>query len=368
MVKITDESDNSSMTPDSAEPSAIEGGLTSLSGTIFVCALAFSPQLVRCLTSLAQQRLSRGFTVEAVTIVWNASSAAAQRYQSQMDEWVRLHWGGPLRIDHESETRQGIPWARNKALCVAITQGLDWFAFIDDDCVAHCDWLQNLTKRAAESEADVVAGSWHIVSHGRPSSWLPRHIFGPKGYQRDGRPALDGEQLPSAYTRNVFVRLSAVTTASGRAHTFDESLSHRGGSDVMFFHRLSRAGSRIIYAEGAVVDEVYSRSRMTLGWQFRRRIRTSQSRLSRANTTGEKVVPSRESLMPLVHLLWRIPSGLLCFPLSVFSHRVRRFIGATVLSSAPYLAAGLHVIGVHYLEYADRFTRHVPFTGQKGNL
>lgn len=331
-------------------------------GTVFICTTGFSPSLIRCLTSLSQQRVAPGFNIVKLTVVWNTNSLAAQASERQLDEWALAHWKGPLHLHQHWEPRRGIPQARNKALSVAIDIGLDWFAFIDDDCVAHPGWLETLTGRARETGADVVAGSWHIVPDGSPSSWLPRHIFGPKGYDPGGRPARDGDHLPTAYTRNVLVRMSAIDSAPEEARRFDESLSYRGGSDVIFFYGLSRAGSTIVYAKEAVVDEVYPERRMTLRWHFKRRIRNTQLRLSRAPMTGESTVSSGGSLLNLFHLLWRIPAGLLLAPISAVSHRVRRFIGTTALWSAPYIAALLHFMGIHYLEYADRFVHDSAFS------
>jgi glycosyltransferase involved in cell wall biosynthesis len=325
-----------------------------LQGGIYICATHFDDIFQSCLTSLTGQETAPGFDLTSVTIVWNGMGPLLEADIAKTMEWAEKNWSAPFSLTHIREDRWGIPFARNRALEHVTSEKLDWLAFIDSDCVAHPGWLFALTERAKSQAADVVAGSWVIESRGEPSSWLPRHLFGLKHYVLDGTEIPDGGILPNAYTRNVFLHSSVLEKVDKHYRRFDESMAQTGGSDVMFFSELHRAGAVIIACHTAQVSEIYRGDRLTLRWQANRRLRNTQLLLARAPRTGEKTVKSPGSVNTLAHLFWRIPLSLLLMPLAL-SRRVRRFVGVTVLWTAPYVAAALYAVGIRFEEYANRF-------------
>ena len=298
---------------------------------------------------------------ESIVVIWNSGTAEAEDSSAKLQSWQASNWDSPVVIEEHVESRKGIPYARNAALDIAAHKGLNWFVFIDDDCVAHDGWLYQLTDMANKSQADVVAGGWTIKSDGERSTWLPDGVFGTKTYLINGREAVNGDILPTAYTRNVLVRTPVLSLPTNGGVRFDESLANQGGSDVIFFSELSQAGARIIFAEHAVVDEIYRGHRLSLSWNLKRRIRNTQLALSRAQSTGEKIAHRGQVNFRELRLLFRVPASILLVPASIFSARVRRFIGTTLLHSAPYIGALLHVLRISYEDYSDRFVfRRLP--------
>lgn len=324
-------------------------------GAVIIPSRGFSESLVDCLTSLLDQSVTADWAWEKVYVIWNCKPSEAQESTKRLDSWQKSKWDSPVVIHSQVEHHIGIPYARNMALNIALENGLDWFVFIDDDCIAKRGWLLELSEVAKESGAEVVAGGWTIQPRGEWSSWLPAGVFGTKNYILGARIASDGDTLPTAYTRNVLVRTSALSLLRSGPVRFDESLARKGGSDVVFFSQLCHAGARIVYAKNAVVDEIYRAERLSLHWNVKRRIRNTQLALSRSGSTGERnALRGRVNIREL-RLLFRVPASTLLMPGSIFSARVRRFIGTTLLHSAPYIGALLHILLISFEEYSDRF-------------
>ena len=275
---------------------------------------------------------------EAVSAIDAVASLAASHENS-----------APIR--HHFESRRGIPFARNKALEVARYDSVEWILFIDDDCVAAPDLLIELAQVAIDSRPTVVAGGWEIVAAEKPSPWVPAGVFGTKHYRPDGYDLRQGAHLPTAYTRNVLFNLRDIDALLPSQLTFNEAQVHTGGSDVMFFRAVSGAGGTIIYAEKAKVAEIYARERLTLTWHYQRRTRNTQQKILRSRHTRESVFSLGGLAQAVLGLLWRLPVMAAVLPVSVFSARAKRWVGATSLTLAPFIAALLLLIGVRFNEY-----------------
>lgn len=305
--------------------------------------------------SILNQEVSDGWKLDAINIIWNASEEEALDAECHLlrDLGDAFPDSAPLR--HFCGTSLGIPFARNRALEVARSIGLGWVLFIDDDCLARPDLLEKLTSSADVADADVVAGGWELVPDGRISTWLPPQAFGRKDYRVDGFPAAAGDELPTAYTRNVMFRVAATLAEDTTELHFKELHPGAGGSDVLFFYALSLAGKKIVCAREAIVDETYSGRRLTLGWHLLRRIRTAQQRHLRKSFTGELGQPVG-ALTGLFLEILRLPLVLVLLPGSLFSHKVRRWIGTRLLRLSPYFGVLLLVLGFSYREYWARFS------------
>ncbi|HEX9814751.1 MAG TPA: glycosyltransferase, partial [Myxococcota bacterium] len=114
-----------------------------------------------------------------VVVVDNDPAGSAK---AVCDEVVERH-GYPLR--YLVEKRRGIPFARNAALGVALSDS-DFIAFIDDDEVPESDWLSELLRVQDYYRAGVVTGPCLPQYTEPPPNWIveggfherPRHPTG----------------------------------------------------------------------------------------------------------------------------------------------------------------------------------------------
>lgn len=322
--------------------------------TIAVCARSFSPSLARCLDTLDKQEVSPGWILQEFLIVLNEDSSSSDTSIQQLDAW--LHGDGS-KVDRRivQEPRQGIPFARNRALEDA--KG-SWIAFIDDDCVASPEWLRELTRVADRHSAQGVAGSWEIVPDGTPSPWLPTGVWGPKAYNFHGSDSLDGQVIPSAYTRNILFEVPT-NGHDGLDLRFDTSLAETGGSDALFFYRFSKSGRKIIFAANACVTEFFDDERLMLRWHLKRRIRNAQTRLRRARETGERRFNTHGGWLSFTVGLIQLPIALLALILFPRNSSLKRAAGWGLLKLAVISGVVMFVVGVEYREYSKAWRSKV---------
>jgi len=115
-------------------------------------------------------------TALQVVVVDNDPAGSAK---AVCDEFCARH-AYPLR--YVAEKRRGIPFARNTALSVALSDS-DFVAFIDDDEIPESGWLAELLRVQALYGADVVTGPCLPHYLEPPPHWvveggfheLPRH-------------------------------------------------------------------------------------------------------------------------------------------------------------------------------------------------
>jgi GT2 family glycosyltransferase len=180
------------------------------------------------------------------------------------DEVVERH-AYPLR--YVLEKRRGIPFARNAALAVALSDS-DFVTFIDDDEVPEPDWLAELLRVQGYYKADVVTGPCLPRYVEPPSPWVVEGAF----HDRPRRPT--GALSQVAFTHNVLVRTDVFESFDRH---FDESMALSGGEDEEFFTRVFTAGFRIIWADNAIVHESVPASRLTVRWILQRGFRVGTS-------------------------------------------------------------------------------------------
>jgi glycosyltransferase involved in cell wall biosynthesis len=91
-----------------------------------------------CLASLVSQQVPECVSL-IIAVVENhaadACRAIVERFAARPGAW---------RIIYAHEPHLGIPIARNRSLDLALAEGADWIAFIDDDAVAEANWIGTL--------------------------------------------------------------------------------------------------------------------------------------------------------------------------------------------------------------------------------
>jgi glycosyltransferase involved in cell wall biosynthesis len=243
------------------------------------------------------------------------------------------------------EPRLGIPFARNAALDESLRLGAEWMIFLDDDTFPRPDWLRSTLTEFASSGADVQQGVTKFIY----PDYYPDH------YPRiPDREFPRGTVLMTGSTANVILRTEPVRDLGLR---FNEKLVEYGGSDAEFFFRLHQAGFRILHSNASVVTELLEGARASLLWQFKRRIRTSQSwfyAIGGVTTDGSGLLSqsSREKWRPALMLIGKFvwASGLLILQ----PRKGRGRFLASFMDLAPLLSLVLIGLRIRIKEYRQR--------------
>jgi glycosyltransferase involved in cell wall biosynthesis len=226
--------------------------------SVVICTYNRADMLRAALESLVAQRTESSFRYEVV-VVDNASTDGTP----EVIQSVRERAAVPLRGVHEP--RQGVPFARNRAIAEASGP---WLAFFDDDQVADPDWLKELLAMAHQTGARCVGGAVRLLlpeTQCRALAPVIRRALG----------ELVGEDAPCRYcgnnsagTGNLLLHRSVIEQIG----MFDETLQ-QGGSDNDLYQRIRRAKIDAWYTPRAVARHVVPAYRLQeeyLRWAFRR--------------------------------------------------------------------------------------------------
>ncbi len=179
----------------------------------------------------------------------------------RVSEAVAAATGLDVRLTVEPEA--GISAARNRALALAESAGIDLLALIDDDEWPEPGWLPALLACRAATGAAVVGGPVeprfppgcaHLDRWRRFWSVLPQ--------KRNGRPFVHA-------TSNVLLDLAALRPLP----LFDAAHGLSGGGDLVFFSGLFDRGAAMAWSADARVSEDVPPERASLAWLARRKRR-----------------------------------------------------------------------------------------------
>lgn len=219
---------------------------------ICVCTCQRPRMLRTCLASLADQIVDA--TISPMIIVvendWEASCRSlVQSFATECRyPVVYLH-----------ERIRGIARARNTAVTKALSLGIEWIAFIDDDETAEPDWLAGLMA-TEYLDTPILAGH---VNYVYPNP-LPFWALLPKVKRREH--GIEGKEATVAATNNI--RFDALVFRSGLR--FDETLGALGGEDTDLIRRARWAGFDVRRTMRAITHEILHQERLTYGAQVYR--------------------------------------------------------------------------------------------------
>jgi CelD/BcsL family acetyltransferase involved in cellulose biosynthesis/GT2 family glycosyltransferase len=178
----------------------------------------------------------------------------------------------PNKVRYVFETQQGSSAARNAGIAAA--RG-DILAFVDDDVVAHPDWLSELSATyATHPDAWCVGGKvtlslpkvlppWFDPSSNVMVCYLSYQDFGEGVVRVDYPLALSTANF--SVRREVLARIGVFDTTLGR---FDVGLLC--GEDVDLCWRIQQAGGHVYFNSRAAVTHLIPETRVTKGF-FRER-------------------------------------------------------------------------------------------------
>lgn len=284
--------------------------------------------LVRVLEGVAKQRIhSRDFSQIRVIVVDNDPGRSGQ---SVCD---RLSSTYPWPLDYTLEPIVGIPYARNRALDMAMVAD-DLIVFLDDDEVPSETWLAELLRVWREYSADIVFGPVAPYFPDPVPRWIEQGDF----FAREARPT--GTVCTVGATNNVLISTHLLKKSGVR---FDKTYRFSGGSDSAFFRCIYQMGYRMIWADEALVTEWIPAFRTTLKWLAMRHFRNGANR-------GRKL-----SIWHRPHIaalgLARVIFGTSC---AVIFLPFGRHRSAKAIRWASYGLGLLYgVAGKHYQEYRE---------------
>ena len=228
---------------------------------ITLCTYRRPGMLKQCLKSINALDIPTGWHV-FVVVVDNDNDASIKTLVHNAN--IR----NDLKIHYSAESTQGIPYARNRSVDIAMDHHADWILFIDDDEMVPPQWLHAYQDGMTAFPADIYMGPVTIKYPASTPSWYPRK------QKTNGR---TGTLVNRVYTSNTAMSRDIVSE-DGLNLRFDTALRFSGGSDTDFFKRALDQGMTAIAIDEAYVAEEFPASRVTLKWFLSRKLR------SKANT------------------------------------------------------------------------------------
>lgn len=174
-----------------------------------------------------------------------------------------------------SEVSATVILAHRRGNCAAYNAGFHtalttypkakWIQIIDDDEIAHRDWLKNQVATAERLDVDFCGAPQHpVFEGGQHQDWQRHPVFEPP-FKSSGR-------VPILYSSgNVMLRSDRL-----REHQhpwLDEVFNFLGGGDSDFFDRCKRQGLRFGWCSEAGVDETTPLRRTEMSWLNSRSLR-----------------------------------------------------------------------------------------------
>jgi len=221
-----------------------------------ICTCRRPQMLLDCLNSVKEGLSPPENTQVELVIIDNDNGQSAKAIVEE------FRHSSPYRTHYHGEGRPGIPFARNRAIEVALKLDARAMIFIDDDEIARPDWLflliQRYFRRHHRLGIDVIQGPAYPKFQMAPPPELPIELFSTQwpGWRNN-------KKLETAATNNVIFSLALCKKGKLR---FDERMQFSGSSDTVFFSNAYAQGFVIEWFRDAAVDEIIPPSRMSMKW------------------------------------------------------------------------------------------------------
>jgi glycosyltransferase involved in cell wall biosynthesis len=216
-------------------------------------------QVLETLDSLRRQTTNRHFAV----IVMENDAERAEGVAALKPLFEAGEAAGLLIVAHE----RGNCSAYNAGWETALMQfpSFRHLAVIDDDELAHPDWLENMCLAAERFGADIVGGpQLPIFPDGTDPRWATHPVFAPP-YTRSG-------PVPALYSSGNLLISRDVLARMGPPF-LDLRFNFLGGGDSDFLSRSSQAGFKLAWCAEAPVSETVPPRRLEGDWIRARSLR-----------------------------------------------------------------------------------------------
>jgi len=178
----------------------------------------------------------------------------------------------PIAVHSIVEPQAGISPARNAVVNKALSLQPVFLAFLDDDERPEPQWLSELLRIQAITDADVVGGpTLPEFPDGVSDAVKQNPYFGANLGFADASSC----QLQAA--GNFLIKADVMQSMAPRF--FHPAFALSGGEDLAFFTQLAKNGARMSWAANAIVHETVPTSRLTQSWMKARVINIANSRV-----------------------------------------------------------------------------------------
>jgi succinoglycan biosynthesis protein ExoM len=226
---------------------------------ISVCLCTYKRETLRkTLDSLVKQQLPADVQLEVVVVDNDAEASGRAIAESFSD----------LDINYQVCTERNLSAVRNATIEAA--KG-ELIAFIDDDEWAEPNWIASLYAAMDRYQADAVFGYVDVQYPSDAPDWIVAgHMF-----RKDH--CKTGTVLTKGATSNALLKAKWVRDNNLR---FDPVFGKSGGEDTDFFHRIYKAGGKLVFENDAIVSEVVESHRLNLDYLKKQNVRIGQTHWS----------------------------------------------------------------------------------------
>jgi len=203
--------------------------------------------LEKTLLSIVSQKMPSGYELEVVAVDNDVEESARviceKVQQSQNAVPIRYFVNG---IRNLSDLRN----------CTMEHARGDLFLFIDDDEWASSDtWMAQLIKTLYEFQADLVFGRVLVHYPDVTPDWIAKgDMLGKVVFPH-------GKSLKKGATSNALMKAHWFRE---KGFQFDPYFGKSGGEDTDLFHRIYKAGGKLVYDAHALVEEIAEEQRVNL--------------------------------------------------------------------------------------------------------
>ena len=161
--------------------------------------------------------------------------------------------------------KQNIPFSRNIFIRYLKKQNFNYAGFLDDDCTINNKWLINMIKFVKKENCEIAGGpQLHAIKN---------YFFKDYFYYLEPQ-RKHASNTSWIATNNCFFSSKIF---KDKDVIFDENLSKYGGSDQLFFQKLSKKNFKIKWNLNSYVIENYHPNREKISWFIKRNIRYGYS-------------------------------------------------------------------------------------------
>lgn len=225
---------------------------------ISVCLCTYKREtLEKTLDSLRCQSLPAGCSLEVIVVDNDAEESGKQICARFEDTGLDVHYF--------VNSERNLSSVRNSTIENA---NGDLLAFLDDDEWAEADWISNLFNALNRYQADAVFGRVRVYYPEESPDWIKQgDMFGKDNHAT-------GEILKKGATSNALLKSHWVKQENFR---FDPLYGKSGGEDTDFFHRIYKAGGKLVFDNNSIVSETVEPHRLNLDYLKRQNIRIGQT-------------------------------------------------------------------------------------------
>ncbi len=274
--------------------------------------------LSRCIASLADQSVDPD--QYEILIIDNASVDETEAVSARL---VHSHRRNLIRYLHESVP--GLLASRHRGASEA---GSEILCFVDDDVVAHPEWLQSILQAFEDRAVHLVGGPSVPRFEVPPPGWIEEfYVSVPQGRYLDCLSLIDlgssAKEIAPYFVwgLNFSIRKNTMNSLGG-FHPDGvpaEFLRYRGDGEGGLSHKMLHEGLKCQYHPGAKVEHLIDKDRLRVEYfqdrRYREGISDSYSAIRRAR--GTEVLTFKEAPPPISR---RLLEGARAFSARLIRH------------------------------------------------